>query len=161
MTASGMLPFWDLWHWLVRNETAAATESMRRYLATTSPLITITQSQSVSSLVAGNFVHDRGLIGQAFITTLGTPRLATFADPAWMRNGTSGSPPHQSTLQIPIIDPRAVKYRGGRCEQLIKRLIDLCHHLCFLACGTALSVEKDSEAGAYNLCPHRSCRSYR
>jgi len=82
MTASGMLPFWDLWHWLVRSETTAAAEYMRRYLAITLPLVTITQSQPVSSLVAGNFVHDRGLIGPGFIAALGIPRLVTFADPA-------------------------------------------------------------------------------
>ncbi|KAK3081764.1 hypothetical protein LTS18_002991 [Coniosporium uncinatum] len=143
VTASGILPFRDLWHWFVRNETKAAAECMRRYLAITSPLITITQSQPVSSLVAGNLVHDRDLIGPGFIAALEISRLATFANPAWMNNGISGPPKTHFTLQIPVIDPGAAKYRGGQREILIKRLTNSCYYVCFLACGTALSVEMD------------------
>jgi len=69
-----------------------------------------------------------------------------------MHNRTSGPSKAHFTLQIPVIDHGALEYRGERCEQLINRLIDLCYYVCFLAWEMALSVEMDSEAGAYNLC---------
>ncbi|KAJ3154700.1 hypothetical protein HDU89_007940 [Geranomyces variabilis] len=124
LISSKTLPFVDLCSFPRFSKDPALYQLLASYLRATTPLITVTFSQPVSSIAAANFYHSIGIRQDEFLDNVGVPRLAHYAPADWLTDNTMQGPPAGYwTIVIPHIHPGNDKY--GTQRAALHRVLDL------------------------------------
>ncbi|KAJ3172623.1 hypothetical protein HDU88_005953 [Geranomyces variabilis] len=124
LISSKTLPFVDLCSFPRFSKDPALYQMLASYLRATTPLITLTFSQPVSSIAAANFYHSIGIRQDEFLDNVGVPRLAHYAPADWLTDNTMQGPPAGYwTIVIPHIHPGNDKY--GTQRAALHRVLDL------------------------------------
>ncbi|KAJ3165015.1 hypothetical protein HDU87_003392, partial [Geranomyces variabilis] len=111
LISSKTLPFVDLYPFPRYCKDPELFQLLAGYLRATTPLITVTFSQPISSIATANFYHSIGIPQDEFLDHVGVPRLAHYAPADWLTNDAMQSPPAGYwTIVIPHIDPGHDKY---------------------------------------------------
>ncbi|KAJ3022268.1 hypothetical protein HKX48_006579 [Thoreauomyces humboldtii] len=143
MLFQGLLPFVDLYPWLIRHWLAIAERFLSEYLRIVQPWITVTFSQEVSRLLArgfafwGSFQGAQTNVGD-FLDMVGIPQLAHY-DARWV---TSEATPEGSydagfTVLVPHYHPGRDKY--GDQHPTLRRVFLLTWEVTFVTLDVALT----------------------
>ncbi|KAJ3144259.1 hypothetical protein HDU89_008619 [Geranomyces variabilis] len=118
------LAFADLFPFLRHKEIWACIALLREWVMAIAPLVLVTMGRQPSAALAAHFIHPYGLPERDYISSVGLPFIATFADPIWTETSDT-PPPGYEVLVIPHLDPGYVKYQQGPDARLaVLRVID-------------------------------------
>ncbi|KAI8585027.1 hypothetical protein BDZ88DRAFT_456358 [Geranomyces variabilis] len=104
----GFVAFANLFPFLRRGELWACIGLLREWIEAISPLVLATLGREPSSAAAAHFVHPDGLGTRDYISTVGLPFIATFANPEWTET-MDATPAGYEVLVIPHLDPDFLK----------------------------------------------------
>ncbi|KAJ3011083.1 hypothetical protein HKX48_007038 [Thoreauomyces humboldtii] len=119
------LPFCDLFPWLSHKELLLAIAQLHRYLILVKPLVTVTFSRLVTSVLRANCKHAYGCSTRRFLLReVGIPVIQEYSPRDWLANNQLSAPPAgYATIVIPHIHPGRDKYGFQPAE--LRRVLDL------------------------------------
>ncbi|KAK0526901.1 hypothetical protein OC834_004627 [Tilletia horrida] len=151
---AALFPFFDLIPWPRHDISQASIDFLGRYLRTVKPLVTVTCSQLVSSVLAADLVHDQGLPRANFLQHVGVPRLCNYMDPQEFieqEPEVEDRDPQAVTIVVPSLHPGRDKY-GSQPDSLRRvmlltmqvavALADLCRTTSRTAISRADAVQR-------------------
>ncbi|KAJ3166114.1 hypothetical protein HDU88_003661 [Geranomyces variabilis] len=120
-----LLPFVDLYPWLIREHVVQAMDYLSQYMCIVRPWITVTFSKEVFQVITRGFAPFGNLAGapgsQHFLDFVGVPRVSNF-DKEWIHDETSHAAPDNAfTVQIPHYHAGRDKY--GDQAPILRRVL--------------------------------------
>ncbi|KAN0106163.1 hypothetical protein V8E51_009039 [Hyaloscypha variabilis] len=124
--------FINLWRWLLHDNLADATKLLLHYMRIVRPLIVVTHSRPVTSILKANFTHQHGAAISSFTVQVCHMSIQYYSSDIDERNDKD------AFICIPQIDPGRDKYGGQDLE--LRRVLDLSMQFMFLVGSIATDV---------------------
>ncbi|KAE8228840.1 hypothetical protein CF326_g6212 [Tilletia indica] len=130
-TINALFPFFDLIPWPRHDLCQALLDFLGRYLRIVQPIVVLSCSQLVSSVLLANLEHSHGLPTADFLSEVGIPRMCNYMDPddyAEQDPEVEERDPEASYVVVPALHPGFDRY--GPQHEPLRRVMLLTLQVC-------------------------------